>query len=70
MEGSVLSFLKAEWKVRDTYYILNIYSIPSPAVSPSKRGTSRAARKRKRKDDFDYSDGQIHRKSTSIRKYE
>ena len=35
-------------------------SIPSPAVSPSKRGTSRAARKRKRKDDFDYSDGQIH----------
>lgn len=35
-------------------------SIPSPAVSPSKRASNRAARKRKRKDDFDYSDGQVH----------
>lgn len=35
-------------------------------VSPSKRAANRSARKRKRKEDNEYSDGQIHRKSTLI----
>ncbi|CAC5403505.1 LIN37 [Mytilus coruscus] len=35
-------------------------SVSSPVVSPSKRAANRSARKRKRKEDFDYSDGQVH----------